>query len=496
MIAPWVEEEMSTVKLGDVRLDARAAVVLSALGERPNLSIPAGCRGRAEMVAAYRFFDNDKVTFDKVLAPHIERTLQRAAQEKIVLLVQDTSEMDLTRPNSVVSGVGTLDNESRRGFLLHEMQAFTTQSVPLGTAWATTVNRPEGVTRASAQTRNERQQTPIEEKESFRWLEGMRAAREVAQRLAGVSCICIGDSESDIYEVFAEPRGEQPVHWLIRACQNRALDKSVEAAGDHEGDQGASSAEEQEQTRLLRARVLTSPVLYKMTLAVRGRKAKTGVETRGRRQSRENRQAEVEVRSARVTLRPPGRADRVLPAVTVNVVMVSEPNPPPGEPKIEWILVTTLPIDTPEQVRLIVEYYCVRWSIEILFRTLKSGCRIEERRFEDIERVLPCLAVMLIVAWRTLFVCRMGRSCPDIDCEAIFEPCEWQAVWVAVHGKKAPKKAPKLAEMVHLIAQLGGYVERPKQEPGVQTLWIGMQRMYDLAWAWNTFGPGGKIESS
>jgi hypothetical protein len=90
----------------------------------------------------------------------------------------------------------------------------------------------------------------------------------------------------------------------------------------------------------------------------------------------------------------------------------------------------------------------------------------------------------------------MGRSCPDIDCEAIFEPCEWQAVWVAVHGKKAPKKPPKLAEMVHLIAQLGGYVERPKQEPGVQTLWIGMQRMYDLAWAWNTFGPGRKIESS
>ena len=85
---------------------------------------------RAELEAAYRFFDNDKVTFDKVLAPHIERTLQRAAQEKIVLLVQDTSEMDLTRPNSVVAGAGTLDNGSRRGFLLHEMQAFTTQSAP------------------------------------------------------------------------------------------------------------------------------------------------------------------------------------------------------------------------------------------------------------------------------------------------------------------------------------------------------------------------------
>ena len=108
---------------------------------------------------------------------------------------------------------------------------------------------------------------------------------------------------------------------------------------------------------------------------------------------------------------------------------------------MEWILVTTLPIDTPEQVRTIVEYYCVRWSIEILFRTLKSGCRIERRRFEHIDRVLPCVGLYLIVAWRTLFVCRMGRSCPDLDCEAIFEPSEWKAVWMAVKRTKPPKKS-------------------------------------------------------
>jgi len=496
MIAPWVEEEMPTVSFGDVRLDSRVAVLLSALGERPNLSIPAACRGRAEMEAAYRFFDNDKVTFEKILGPHIERTIERAAREQVVLFVQDTSEMDVTRPNSVVGGVGTLDG-SRRGFLLHEMQAFTPQSVPLGTVWAKIENRPEGTPSASTKTRGERQQTPIEEKESFRWLEGMRQARQAARRLPGVRCVCVADSEADIYEVFAEPRGEQAesaVHWLIRACQNRALEED----SDQQSERGTPQDEEQEseEARLLREQVLTAPVLYKMTLAVRGRKAKTGAETRGRRQSRENRPAEAEVRAATVTLRPPWRPDRTLPPVRANVVLVSEPNPPPGEPKIEWILVTTLPIGTLEEVRLIVEYYCVRWSIEILFRTLKSGCRIEERRFEELDRILPCLGLMLIVAWRTLFVCRLGRSCPDLDCEAVFEPCEWQAVWVAVHGTKAPKKVPKLAAIVHLIAQLGGYVERPKNEPGVQTLWIGMQRMYDLAWAWNTFGPGAKTASS
>jgi hypothetical protein len=132
----------------------------------------------------------------------------------------------------------------------------------------------------------------------------------------------------------------------------------------------------------------------------------------------------------------------------------------------------------------------------VLFRTLKSGCRIERRRFEHVDRVLPCLGICLIVAWRTLFVCRMGRECPDLDCEAVFEPSEWKAVWVAVHKKKPPRKAPRLAEMVHLVASLGGYVERPSSEPGAQTLWIGLQRMYDLAWAWDTFGPAGKVRIS
>jgi hypothetical protein len=472
MIAPWAREEVARVELGDERLDARVVMLLSALGNRPNLSIPAASGGRAEMQAAYRFFDNEKVTFDKVLAPHIARTWERMAEQKVALLVQDTSEIDLTRPEQEVAGVGTLDG-SRSGFLLHELHAFTPEGTPLGTVWAEILNRTDGVRHASARSRHERQQAPIEEKESMRWLTGLRQAREVAQRLPAVQCVCVADSEADIYEWFAEPRGERPVHWLVRACQDRALQNDT--------------------PHHLRAEVLTMPALYKVALVIRGRRAKTAAEDRSRRQNRQTRRANVEVRAAQVTLRPPYRPDRKLPPVTVNVVLVREPNPPPGEIAVEWILVTTLAIDALEQVRTVVEYYCVRWCIEVLFRTLKSGCRIERRRFEHIERVLPCLALYLIVAWRTLFVCRLGQACPELNCEAIFEPSEWQAVYVAVHRTKAPKKPPRLREMIHLIASLGGYVERPKSEPGPQTVWIGLQRMYDLAWAWDTFGPQGKI---
>lgn len=476
MIAPWAQEEMAAADFGDERLDDRVVAVLSALGSRPNVSIPAACGGRAEMQAAYRFFDNDKVTFAKVLGPHRERTRERVAAQAVALLVQDTSEIDLTRPQQQVEGVGDLDG-ARRGFLLHAVQGFTPEGVPLGTAWAEVINRTEGVSHASpAQKRARNKALPIEDKESLRWLTGLRQARALAQQAPRTQCICIADSEGDIYELFAEPRGERPVQWLIRACQERAV----------AGQPG----------RRVRDQVLSTPLLYEVELLVRGRQAKTAAEDRGRRQDRVTRRGKVEVRAAALTLRPPWRPDRELPPVAVNVVLVREPAPPPGEPPVEWLLLTTLPIDAPEQVRAVVAHYCVRWNIEVWFRTLKSGCRIERRRFEQVDRVLTCLGICLIVAWRALFVCRMGRACPDLDCEAIFEPSEWKAVWVAVYRKKPPRKAPRLAEMVHLIATLGGYVERPNSEPGAQTLWIGLQRMYDLAWAWDTFGPAGKVRVS
>jgi hypothetical protein len=284
MIAPWVKDELATANFGDKRLDARAEILLSALGNRPNLSIPAACGGRAEMKAAYRFFDNDKVGFEKVIEPHVARTKERMAEHKVVLLAQDTTEGDLTRPEQDVEGAGELDG-SRQGFLLHEMQAFTPDGIPLGTVWAEVLNRTEGVSHASAaEKERQRKQTPIEEKESMRWLTGLREARKVAQELPGTQCICVCDSEADIYELFAEPRGEQPVHWLIRACQDRALET---ATGKH-----------------LRDEVLSTPVLYQVELLIRGRQAKTAAEDRARRQNRETRQAHVEVRAATVRVFP------------------------------------------------------------------------------------------------------------------------------------------------------------------------------------------------
>jgi hypothetical protein len=131
-----------------------------------------------------------------------------------------------------------------------------------------------------------------------------------------------------------------------------------------------------------------------------------------------------------------------LPEVTVNVVVVQEINPPADEPAVEWILLTSLAIETVNEVRCVIQYYCVRWMIELFFRTLKSGCRVEERRFEHIDRLQTCLAVYLIVTWRTLYVCRLGRGMPDINCEVVFEPAEWKSVYQVVRRESPPSAPP------------------------------------------------------
>lgn len=475
MLAPWAIEEMKTAKLKDKRLNKRLTRILSAFAERPTASIPAACGGKLETDAAYHFFDNRKVTFKDVLQPHVEATQRRIAEQKVTLFVQDTTELDVTRPEQQVVGAGPMDSISRRGAYLHLMEAFTPDGTPLGAVWADAWMRDdEYFSKPQKEKRKRRKALPIEEKESFRWLEGLRSAREVAEKLPQVQCICIGDSESDIYHLFAEPRGPSEVHWLIRACQERLV----------EGPDGTEKS--------IRDHVMTSPSLFTKEITVRGRRAKTACETRTRRICRTTRKAMVEVRAASVTLLPPAHPDRPLLPVLVNVVVVREVNPPAGEDPIEWILLTTLPIDTLEDVRNIIQYYCVRWMIEVFFRTLKSGCRVEERRFEQMDRLLPCVAVYLIVAWRTLMVCRLGRSCPEMDCEAVFEPSEWKSVWMAIHRKAPPCRPPTLAAMLRLIGQLGGYVNCPNRPdlPGPQTIWLGLQRMRDLAWAWDTFGPG------
>ena len=478
-----IADEFDGVDLGDLRLNRRVLKIATRLGGCPTGSIPAATDGRAEMEAAYRFFDNSNVTPADVLAPHREATLQRIGQCSMVVLAQDTTELELTRPTQQVEGAGPLTSEKRRGSYYHPLMAFNLENLCLGTVWNKHwVREKIHVGRSEADKQRAKLATPIEDKESMRWIEGIRAGREVAQACPQTTCVCVSDSESDIYELFAEPLSTESgneLQLVIRACRNRKLLGSDDKLFDD---------------KLFDA-VRNSECLYQCAVDVSSRKAKSNAQRKSPRTSpRDARTAEVEVRGITVTLAPPSRPDRTLPALKLNVVLVVEPNPPEGQDPIEWLLITTLPISTIQEVQLVVACYCIRWQIEIYFRTLKSGCKVEERLFERFSRFENCLAVYIVVAWKVLYLCHLGRGCPDMDCEIVFTPSEWKAVYMVVTKKPLPSEPPTLNEVIRLIASLGGYVIRKSTQPGPQTLWLGLQRVNDLSHAWDAFGPDARAK--
>ena len=141
-------------------------------------------------------------------------------------------------------------------------------------------------------------------------------------------------------------------------------------------------------------------------------------------------------------------------------------------------------------VQRVIDYYCCRWEIEIYFRVLKGGCRVEDLQLETAERFEACLAVYMIVVWRVLYVLMLGRNCPEMRCDTVLSEAEWKSVYQIVTNRKPPNVPPKLGEIVDLIAELGGHLGRKHDgPPGPKVIWIGLQRMRDFALAWILFSP-------
>lgn len=477
MVSDWVSKEMESVDIGDKRLNERLTEVLSMMAATPSKSIPSAVNGgHNETTAAYRLFDNGRVDFENILEPHIDATYERLAQEQTVIVAQDTTELDLTRPKVQVEGAGPLDGNSRFGELLHPLVAFTPNGTPLGTLSGELWTREHGPSKA-----DDRKNLPIEQKESVRWLDTHRHAQEIAQQYPETQIVCVADSEADIFEVIElEQESPENFQWIIRSCYDRSL---VSAGSD-------------EATRL-HEQFTNCDVIYRKQIHVRGRDQKLACDRRARKQPRNSRQCEVEVRAMTVTLRSPHRPDRKLKNTTVNAVLAQEVDPPEGDVPVSWLLLTNMPISTEKEIEFVICYYCIRWMIEIFFRTLKSGCRIEARRFETIERFERCLAVSMVIAWRTLYTTRIGREYPDVSCECVFTADEWQPVYQLVTKEPPPKKAPTLSRMIRLVARLGGYVDRARDdEPGPDSTMRGMERLHDISACWRSFGPAAQLIGS
>lgn len=449
----WAEEEFGVAELGDVRRVKRLLTIGRDFYAQPQANIPQASGTPAKTKAAYRFFDDPYHTMDKLLAPHYEATVNRVAKENVVLAVQDTTYLNYTaHPDT--EGLGPIGNKSDGGaigLVVHDTMAFNLEGTPLGLlnaqCWA----------RAFAEADSEKRrpkELPIAEKESNKWMVSYRAVAAVQKRCPQTMLVSMGDREADVYELFHEASsGPQNPKLLIRANRDRLLSEGQGHLWDY---------------------VKTQPL--KGTQHVQ-------VPRQGKRPKRE---AELEIRFAKVTLKPPELKPE-LGELTLWAIAAIEVNyAPEVEEPIEWLLLTTLAIETFEQATEKLNWYTKRWGIEVYHRTLKSGCKIETRQFGKVERLEPCLAIDMVVAWRIFYLTKLGREVPNVPCTIFFEEAEWKAL-VAYKTKnpQPPETPPTLGEAVRMVASLGGFLGRKCDgEPGTKSLWLGLQRLDDLTAMW------------
>jgi hypothetical protein len=168
-------------------------------------------------------------------------------------------------------------------------------------------------------------------------------------------------------------------------------------------------------------------------------------------------------------------------------VYARERKPPKGEEPIEWLLLTSVPVEDFSGACLVVQWYRARWEIELFFRVLKQGCQIERLRLETPHRLLNALAIYLIIAWRIHTITMLGRAYPDASCEVVFEPREWRTIYLMQYQSPPPDPPPSLRDTVRALAQLGGFLARTGDgEPGIKAIWQGYQRLHDFLYAIET----------
>ena len=459
----WVIEETKSADFGDKRLNKRYGDLLNSFASNPNKSIPSTFKSWSETIAAYRFLNHENVTVPQILAPHKEATLERIKNENVVIIPQDTTDIDFSDRQSL-SGMGYLTKEKSKGFYLHPSIAFTPERCCLGVVdvqlWI----------REALGTRAEWYKKPIEQKETYCWIKGYEAANEVALAAPNTTVVTVADREGDIYELFEKlPSKDHKAYWLVRSQHDRVI---------------LNEESQQFELRLweaINASNSIGTIEFKMPAGTSYRNTK-------KKHTRTERTVRQEIRFCTVFLRPPRRKGRKLSSIAVHAVHCKEIDAPTGEEKIEWLLLTSYPVKTAEEAMEVVQWYLCRWQIEIFFKVLKSGCVVEELQFNTFKGTSNCIAFYMIVAWRILYLTMLGRNCPDMDCSVVFETNEWQSVYAIATKKPPPKEPPKLNEVILMIAKLGGFLGRKSDGyPGPQVMWIGIQRMKDFTLAWETF---------
>ena len=442
----WAEKEFGGSPLGDKRRTDRVIKVATEFCSEAHGVLPQTFKaGWAGLKGAYRLMSNKEVTPEGIQQPHFEHTQAACLERGTYLLIEDTTDLNFTRPEEV-RGIGWTGNEGERGFLVHSTLAariehWSPEGVPVVNVlglFGQEVWTRRHKSRKNKETQWARQQRS---RESQRWARPLVASGGGPAWAKWIFC---ADRESDIYEVIGGC-SDQGTSFVIRACWPRKLD----------GERGG-----------LRLAALNAPVLGQVDLPLRARPGQPA------------RIAKMTIRARAVTICAPDRPGGQGPKLTFNVVAAVEENPPPGVKALLWILITDLPCDDLKACQKVLHIYENRWLIEEYHKALKTGVGVEKSQLETAEALRNLLAILAIVAVRLLRLKLIGRSDP----RRIITPEEMSEEDVQllekIYGR--PKEGWTCRQILRHIARLGGFLARTGDgEPGWLTIWRG----------WNDFVP-------
>jgi len=435
-------EDFGSVRFGDKRLDERLCKTVASMEQDSQGSILGSSGSRHDAKAFYSLLGNENFEMEELETAAYRATGRRILESGIgrVLLPQDTCDVTMNG-HEKTEGLGYC-NDGVKGVICHSSVAFTEGGEPLGLVWQQYDSRPEN--KMNKEGKEKAQCRPIEEKESYKWIE---TTRKVLERVPEtVESVVICDREGDMYELYAEAQ-KLGCLFVVRMVQDRVTtgdDKSIQQ--------------------------------------LRRTKAIGEVDVEIPRDSRNNvkaRTAKMEVAGCGVAVVRPKRTDKGQPGtVVLNLVRITEVGSE-GEP-IEWLLATNLPVGTAEEIMLVVGYYVVRWKIERFHYVLKSGCQAEKIQQRSYGRIKPVLFIYSVIAVYILAMTLAARAGGELPCDAFLEPDEWKVLFTLINrGKKPPKKPYPLSTAVAYLGELGSFRHSPSDGPyGVKAIWRGLFKLF------------------
>jgi hypothetical protein len=404
----------------------------------PGMSLPKQAQTWADLKSAYRFFNNPRVDSGAIGAPHRRQVLQMCARHAVVLVAQDTTELDFTRRRSV-HGLGPIGTGEGRGLLQHSALAVTTQGTVLG------VLDQRFLVRGESHTGESRTELKNRWRESFLWGEGVG---RVGRAPGSCRLILLSDRASDCFETIAGC-DEHGWGFVVRALRDRNVDGKADHLWSWAGKQ---------------------PVCGTMTVQVSAQSTRRGAALRIRRA------AAVSIRFGAVTLDAPlGSAHdpRKLWAVYAR-----EEEPPTGEgvERVEWLLLCSEPVEDQAAARRMLEWYTRRWVIEEWHRALKEGCRMEASQLHDAEAIKRLATLKGVVAARLLQLRDQADPAnPEAEDPAALRRAVPE-VWIEVVGVYTDVDAATLTprQFWLSIARKGGFIGRKGDgRPGWKVIWRG-----------------------